>query len=85
MELQPLPDATATAWHLTVRGCLLWHGLPRLNLLKASLAMKELPPEGLAIGPWSPLPLELVKSFVLLCHAGCVTLLKEWPTRPRAR
>jgi hypothetical protein len=46
MELQPLPDAAATTWHLTVR-----HGLPWVNLLEASLAMKELPPEGLTIGP----------------------------------
>jgi hypothetical protein len=69
MELQPLPDAAATTWHLIVRGCLLRCGLPWVNLLEASLAMKELPPEGL--------PLEWVKSFILLCHASCVTLSKE--------
>jgi hypothetical protein len=26
---------------------------------------------GLTSGPWSPLPLELVKSLVMLCHANC--------------
>ena len=36
MELQPLPDIAATAWHLTIRGCLLRCGLPRVNLLEAS-------------------------------------------------
>jgi hypothetical protein len=33
MELQLRPDATATAWHLTIRSCLLQCGLPRVNLL----------------------------------------------------
>jgi len=41
MELQPLPDIAATAWHLTIKGCLLQCGLPRVNLLEASLAVKE--------------------------------------------
>jgi hypothetical protein len=29
--------------------------------------------------------LELVKGFVLLSHAACVTLLEEWATVPRIR
>ena len=51
MELQLPPDTAATAWHLTIRGCLLRRGLPQVNLLKDSLAMKEPPPEGLMGGP----------------------------------
>jgi hypothetical protein len=50
-ELQPPPNATALFWLLTIRSCLLRRSLPWVNLLEASLAMKELPPEGLTIGP----------------------------------
>lgn len=85
MELQPPLDATATTWLLTVRSCLLRSGLPWVNLLEASLVVKEPYLEGLTGGPWSSLPLELIKLLILLCHtSGCMTLSKEWPIEPHA-
>jgi hypothetical protein len=41
MQLQPQPISAITAWLLAFKGCLLRCGLPRLNLLEASLAVKE--------------------------------------------
>jgi hypothetical protein len=35
--------------------------------------MKEPPSEGLTSGPQSPLSLEVVKLFVILCYAGLVS------------
>lgn len=51
IELQLPRDIAAITWHLTITGCLLWHGLPQVNLLEASLDGKEPSPGGLTSGP----------------------------------
>jgi hypothetical protein len=57
-------------WLLTVRGCLLWSGLPRVNLLEASLG-KEPPPGG--VDEWA---LELFAPGVVEAPLSyCVTLV----------
>lgn len=80
---QPLPNVVATVWHFTTRGCLPLCGLPRVNLLEASLVHKEpLPPRGTDEWAWKPFPLDLEELLVLMRHACCVTLPREWPTAP---
>lgn len=40
-------------------------------------------PEGLASGPRTLFPLCFMESLVLMRHARCVTLSREWLTVPR--
>jgi hypothetical protein len=64
-------------WHLIVRGCLLWRGLPWVILLEASLAYKERLPgavDGWALEPFTP---RVGAALFLLCHASCVTLSRD--------
>ena len=70
---------------MTIRSCLLRHSLPLVNLLEASLAIKEPPSGGANKWALKPFALELVKSLVLLCQTSCETLLTEWLARPHAR
>jgi hypothetical protein len=51
MELQMPPDTAAIIYHLIVRGCLLWRGLPEMNLLEAPLARWKPSAGGLMSGP----------------------------------
>jgi hypothetical protein len=46
------------------------------------LSLQELPPQVADEWAWSPSTQELVKSFVLMRHARCVTLGREWSAGP---
>jgi hypothetical protein len=81
---QPLLDVAATICRLTVTGRLPLCGLPWVSLPKASLACNVPPcPKGLTSGPRALFPWSFGELLVLVCHAHCVTLPREWPIMPR--
>lgn len=82
IELQLPRDIAAITWHLTVTGCLLWHGLPQVNLSRGFLGWEGASAWGAnewALEPTSPGIGEVACPIVY-----CMTL-SEWPTMPRAR
>lgn len=75
---QPLLDAIANVWRLTIRGYLPLCDLPRVSLLKDSLVRKE-PSLLRGVDGWarSLLSLDLGELLVLMRHASYVTLSRE--------